>query len=333
MTKAIEILFRHRLRLLFLLMLPTLLGLAISWKLPRQYQASAGLWALHRYEILGATGPESDLTSTPAETQATTLTELLESRSFALTVAYATNLPQNIGVTTTDTSSLQDALYLEISTRVQVTPVGYNLLEITYSSTNPVTAMQVVKSVVSHYGTQSVSQSTAEGEQLLISYQSQLQTAQQTANSATRAASQYLQAHQLTPAEAQVDPQYLLLNAYANQAVAALSTVQSNISTIDQQLATLSTGSAGLYAVIDPPTVPTRPESRTKTLLFGAGGGIAAGLLAAVLYFFILSRLDQSIYSLVDVPEATSYPVLVQVPWLPRCCVTLTSPLGEEALP
>jgi capsular polysaccharide biosynthesis protein len=329
MTKAIEILFRHRLRLLLLLMLPTLLGLAISWKLPRQYQASAGLWALHRYEILGATGPESDLTSTPAETQATTLTELLASRSFALTVAYATDLPQTIGVAGSDTVTLQDALYTEISTHVQVSPVGYNLFEITYSNTNPVVAMQVVKSVVFHYGTQSTSQSTAEGEQLLISYQSQLLTAQQAANSATKTASQYLQLHQLTPAEAQVDPQYQLLNANANQALAALSNIQNNITTINQQLATLSAGSAGLYNVMDPPIVPSRPESRTKTLLFGAGGGLAAGLLAAVLYFLILSRLDQSVYTLVDVPEVTSYPVLVQVPWLPLSLVALTSLLGE----
>jgi uncharacterized protein involved in exopolysaccharide biosynthesis len=333
MTKAIEILFRHRMRLLFLLMLPTLLGLAISWTLPRQYQASAGLWALHRYEILGATGPESDLTATPAETQATTLTELLASRSFALTVAYATDLPQHIGVSGSDTTSLQDALYTEISTHVLVTAVGYNLFEITYSNTNSVVAMQVVKSVVSHYGTQSASQSTAEGEQLLISYQSQLLAAQQAANSATKAATQYLQTHQLNPAAAQVDPEYLLLNTEANQALAALSNVQSNINTINQQLATFSTGSAGLYNTIDPPTVPSRPESRTKTLLFGAGGGILVGLLAAALYFFLLSRLDQSIYTLVDIPEATPYPVLAQVPWLPQRSVTVTSLLPEEALP
>jgi uncharacterized protein involved in exopolysaccharide biosynthesis len=333
MTKAIEILFRHRLRLLALFMLPTLLGLAISWKLPRQYQASAGLWALHRYEIVGATGPESDLTSTPAQTQATTLSELLASRSFALAVAYATDLPQHIGVTSSDTVTLQDALYTEISTRVQVTAVGYNLFEITYSNTNPVVAMQVVKSVVSHYGPQSSSQSTAEGEQLLTSYQSQLQQAQQAADKATKTASQYLQQHQLTPAQAQVDPQYQLLNAYANQALGALANIQNNINTINQELATLGAGSSGLYTIIDPPTVPSRPASRTRTLLFGAGGGLAAGLLAAVLYFLMLSRMDQSMYTLVDVPEATSYPVLVQVPWLPQRLVTLTSLLGEEALP
>jgi len=193
--------------------------------------------------------------------------------------------------------------------------------------------MQVVKSVVSHYGPQSSSQSTTEGEQLLTSYQSQLQQAQQAADKATKAASQYLQQHQLTPAQAQVDPQYQLLNAYANQALCALSNIQNNINTINQELATLSAGSAGLYTIIDPPTVPSRPASRTRTLLFGAGGGLAAGLLAAVLYFLMLSRMDQSMYTLVDVPEATSYPVLVQVPWLPQRLVTLTSLLGEEALP
>jgi uncharacterized protein involved in exopolysaccharide biosynthesis len=318
MMKAIEILFRNKLRLLALLLLPTLVGVAIALALPRQYQASAGLWALHRYEILGATGPESDLTSSPSTTQATALTELLQTRSFALAVAYDTDLPQHIGVPASDTQSLQNALYAEISGHVQVTAVGYNLFDVTYSNTNPQIAEQIVHQVVSHYGIESASQSTAEGEQLLISYQSQLSDARKVADSAAKAAAAYLQAHQLTPVTAQADPEYQLLSAQADQARAALASVQDNINSINQELATLSTGSAGLYSIIDAPTVPSHPESRTKSFLLGGGIGLALGLLVALGYLLILIRLDQSIYSPVDIPSVTSYPVLVQVPRLPH---------------
>ena len=94
MTKVIEVLFHHKWRLLVLLALPILVSGAIAFKQPRTYEASAGLWALRRYEIIGATGPEADLTSTPAETQTTTVSEFLQSKSFVLAVAYDTDLPQ-----------------------------------------------------------------------------------------------------------------------------------------------------------------------------------------------------------------------------------------------
>jgi hypothetical protein len=63
--------------------------------------------------------------------------------------------------------------------------------------------------------------------------------------------------------------------------------------------------------------VPNRPVSRTKTFLLGGSIGIIVGLLAAVIYFLILNRLDQLLYSLTDVQLSTPYPVLVQIPRLP----------------
>jgi uncharacterized protein involved in exopolysaccharide biosynthesis len=317
MTKVLEILFRYKWRLLALLLFPILLSLAIAYKLPRQYQASAGLWALRRYEIIGATGPETDLTSTPAQTQATTLSELLQSRSFVLAVADDTDLPKVLAPANPGTQNLQDALYTEISTNVLATPVGYNRFNITYTNTNPAIALQVVKAVVAHYGTESASQSTAEGEQLLANYEAQLTAAQDSAQKATQKAEQYLQASQLSPQQAGLDAQYQELAAQVSEADAIVGTVETEITTIKQQLATLSLGSAGEYIVIDAPTVPIRPESRTKTFLLGGSIGLIVGLLAAVIYFLILNRLDQLLYSLAEVQLSTSYPVLVQVPRLP----------------
>jgi uncharacterized protein involved in exopolysaccharide biosynthesis len=317
-TKVIEILFRRKWGLLALLVLPIVVGAAIAVKLPRQYQASAGLWALRRYEIIGATGPESDLTSTPAVTQASTLGELLQSRSFALAVAYDTDLPKQLAAANPTTQGLQDALYAEISQHVVATPLGYNRFDITYTNTDPVVALQVVKAVVSHYGSDSVSESTAEGAQLLSSYETQLKATQAAAQQTTQAAADYLKTHQLTPAQAQIDPQYQLLVAQANQANAAVGTIQNDINTVQQQLATLSTGSSGLYIVQDAPAVPDRAVSRTKTLLLAGGIGVAAGLIAAIGYFLILVRLDQTLYSMEDVPAVTAYSVLIQIPRLPR---------------
>lgn len=332
MTKVVEILFRNKLRLVALLLLPVLISGVIVFLLPRSYQASARLWALQRYVILGATGPESDLQSTPAVTQATALTEFLQTQSFDLAIANDTDLPKQMDVPTTDTQRLKDALYTEISTHVTVTAASTNLFVISYVNKDPVVAMQVVKAAVAHFGEESASHATSEGEQLLNTYQGRLQTAQQQADSTTKAAAQYLKDHNLTPTTAQNDPQYTLLAYQADQARTALANIQAEVDKINGQLATLSLGAQGLYRVMDAPTVPTKPESRTKSLMLGGGVGIVIGLLACIGYFLILVRLDQSVYSSSDMPAVTDYPVLIQIPRLPRRSATWITRTNGRAI-
>ncbi len=108
---------------------------------------------------------------------------------------------------------MQDALYAEISTHVVVTPSSQYLFTITYSNADPLVAMQVVKAVITNFGTASALYATNDGAQLLSSYQVQLTVAQQQADSATQKAADYYQAHNLTATSAQTDPQYQALSA------------------------------------------------------------------------------------------------------------------------
>src|SRR6185437_6554132 len=93
MAKVFEILFRNKWKLLPLLLLPILLSGVVAFLLPRTSQSTASLLAGQRYAVLGATGLESDLQSTPAMTQAAALTDLLQTESFCLAVANDTELP------------------------------------------------------------------------------------------------------------------------------------------------------------------------------------------------------------------------------------------------
>ena len=147
MNRTLEAIFRHPVQLLALLILPLALSLAIAYLLPRSYGSAASLWALRRYEIIGATGPESNLLATPSETQVAVLSELLQSRVFALAVAKSTDLQSTLGLSKNVLSNpqlLDDALLLEVSQHVQVTSGGYNLYEITYSNRDPRVAQQIV---------------------------------------------------------------------------------------------------------------------------------------------------------------------------------------------
>jgi uncharacterized protein involved in exopolysaccharide biosynthesis len=333
MTKVLEILFRNKWKLVPLLLVPILVSGVVVFLQPRTYVAGASLLALRRYTILGATGPESNLNATPAMTQATALGELLQTRSFDLGVAKDTDLAKHIGIPASNTQAVQDAIYADISAHVSVTATGTNLFVITYTSKSPQLAQQVAQAVTKHYGIESASYATAEGEQLLLIYQGQLKAAQQQVDATTQAAAQYMQQHNLNATSAQADSQYQLLLQQAEQARAALANVQNNINTINQQLVELNSGPEGLYRVVDQPTVPTQPESRSKSLLVGIGVGLLIGLLICLSYFFILVRLDQSVYSADDMPTITDYPVLIQIPRLPRRSAAWIAHPNEHTLP
>ena len=108
------------------------------------------------------------------------------------------------------------------------------------------------------------------------------------------------------------------MSAQATEAGAVVVTLQNDINAINQQLAVLGSGASGLYTVIDAPSVPSRPVSRTNTLALTGGIGLAVGLIVAIGYFLILARLDESLYSRADMPEGISYPVLIQIPLIGR---------------
>lgn len=319
MISVLESIFRWPGRLLLFLLLPPLLGIAVVYLLvPHTYQSATSLWATQRYIIIGATGPESDLASTPAQTQATALAELLKSRAFALTIASETNLASTLSSSThSSPQQLNDALYTEISQKVVVTPQGYNLYTITYSNHDPKVAQKVVQAVIQNFALQSQHFTKVEAQNLLIAYQTQLAQAQEAEQKAAATEAQYLQDHSdLTPADLLNDPTYGILHADTQQALAKVQNIQNTINTINQEVAEQGTGPQYLFQVLDTPKIPSQPNSRSKDFLIGGGIGLGVALLACALYILILVRRDRSIHAPLDLKEVTDFPVVMEVPLL-----------------
>jgi len=317
---TLEAIFRRPLRLLLLLIALPLLGAAVAYLLPRSYQATASLWALHRYIVIGATGPESDLLSTPAQTQATALSELLQSRTFALSVAKGTDLPSTYSASIqANPQMLDDTLFTEISTKVLVTPQGYNLFVVTYTNNDPQVAWQVVKTVIDEYAVQSQSFSVVEAQQLLDAYQTQLTKAKQEADAAAAAETQYLQAHpNLTPNDLLSDPQYALLHSQTQQAQATVLNLETAIATVNQEVSDQGSGPDTLFTELDAPQIPVQPVSRLKLFLIAGGAGLGVALLACMLYILMMVRRDHAIYSPLDLKKVTLFPVVLELPHLSR---------------
>ena len=187
MARTLEAIFRRPLQFLSLMILPLLLGVAIVYFVsPRTYLSTTSLWALHRYQVIGATGPESNLLASPAETQSSALSELLQTSTFALSVAKSTQVASTLDLSPSvlaDPSLLDDTLYTEISHNVQVVPQAYNLFIVSYANRNPLIAQQVVSSVIQNFVVQSQGLTTLEGKNLIDSYQIQLTKAKQDATS------------------------------------------------------------------------------------------------------------------------------------------------------
>jgi hypothetical protein len=318
MSRTLEVIFRRPLSLLVLIVLLPIVGVAVAYFLPRTYQVSASLWALRRYEVIGASGPESDLTSTPAETQATALSELLLVRSFALSVANATSLPSTLDpAVQANPQARDDALYTEISTKVKVTAGGYNLFVVSYENKYPDVTQQVVASVIKNYGLQSEGFTVVEGQILLEGYQTQLTQAQQQAAATTQAETKYIAAHpQEKQADLVNDPQYAYLHAQTLQAQATLQNIQTEIATINQEISAEGKASESLFKVLDAPVVPVKPVSRLKTLIFGGAIGLGLALAACTLYIIITLRRDRTMFSVSDLRKVSPYPVVLQLPLL-----------------
>ena len=324
--RVFESVFRRPLQFLLLLILLPPLGVAVVYVVfARSYPATATLWAFHRYEVIGLTGPETDQNSTPAETQATALTELLQTRVFALSVAKATNLPSTLPAATRANSELEDnALFTEISQHVAVAADGYNLFVITYINTNAPVAQQVVQSTIQNFAVQSEGFTSVEAKILLEGDQTQLIKAKNDAAQAVAAEANYIAAHaNLTPSELLTDPQYTLLHAQSQQAQGTVANIQASIDTINQEINAQGESSANLFKVLDAPAIPYVPVSRTKDYLIGGGVGLAVALLAFILYVIISSRRDRTIHNPLDLQQMIALPIVMQIPQLNDTSVSL----------
>lgn len=326
MNRALEAISRRLYRLLLLLLLLPLVSLVIVYVLvPRTYQAQTSLWALHRYAVIGATGPESNLQATPADTQVAAVQELLQTREFALNIAHVADVAPTLSLSASvrsDPGKLDDALFTEISHNVAVVSQGYDLYTVSYANRSPQVAQRVVAQIVSDFSSQSTQFSNNEAQVLLTAYQAQLVKAQGDVQQAAAAETKYLAAHPgLSAQELATDPQYQALHAATAQAQNNVQNIQEQIATIQQQITAQGSGSSGLFIQMDAPHVLNQPVSRAKLYLTVGGVALAVAVLACTIYLLIILRRDRSLYTPLDVRKVTTLPVLMQLPNLPAAAV------------
>lgn len=325
MIKLLEAIFRRFILLLLLLLVPIIIGLGIGYIMPPSYQASATLWALDRFQVIGSTGPESNLQATPATTQTDALTELLQSRAFDISVGQATDLKSTFSAQDLSNSQkLDDAYVADISKNVVATANGTNIYEISYKNGNARIAAQVLQAVITQFQSQGEQFSIVQGQSLLAQDQAQLGKLQDDANTAAANEASYLANH--PGATTTNDPQYALLDGERMQAQTTLQNMQATIAGLQQDVASQSAGGGAFFKVLDPPVQPDTALSRSKNLTTTGGIGVAVGLIICILYILIIVRRDRALYTPLDVEKATSYPIIMQLPQLSEKTKNLVIP-------
>ena len=327
-VRTLEAIFHRPLRLFILFVLLPLMSVGIIYfVVPHTYRSSGTLWALHGFEIidLTATNSNSFTTTTPAESQANALNELLQTRAFALSVAHQANLASTLDQSVQSNSQRRDdALFQEISQHVLVQPQVNNLFVITYANRNPKIAQQVVAATIQNYGTQIQNLLLVQAQSLLSSYQVQLAKAKQDVKAAVEAEANYLAANpNLTGNNLLIDPRYSVLHAQTQQAEVTEQDIQTRQDNIEQEIASQGSTPGSFFTVVDTPVATSLPESRSRDYIIAGGLGLFVAIIVCALYIVILVRRDHAIYTAPDLQKVTTYPVIMLVPRLASRTVPL----------
>ncbi len=317
MRRTLEIIFPKLHLLILIITLPLIISLAIAYSQPRSYQASADLWALRQYSFITVTGLNYEAGS-PADTQVATLYELIQTRSFALTVAKATDLPSTFDSSMSDPQSLDDALVSAIQSVKVSLPVAAHLFTISYVNTNPKIAQEVIEAVIQTYSSQSQGLAISDAVRLLEEYKAQLIKAKQDVDAAAAAEARYLATHPTLATDlahrAAIDPQVAQLDSDVQQAQAEVQGIQLSIINLNQSINTAGSGANDLFRVIDPPIV--RRASRTKDYIKSGGIGVGIAIPAGALYLAFLFLRNRGVYTPLDLQKVTTYRVVKELPRL-----------------
>lgn len=283
MQRYLETFFRHRLLLIAPILITLFASLGLTMMHPRMYQASARVW-FDSSTISGSTSWNPY--TAPADAQAASMTELLQTRTFCRQVglrgplasylktsaqAFSDPLSKLIakisGTQPSGTWSdqmLTDQVVATITQGTTVTPVGPQILSVTFSAPNPTVAAGTAQAIVDEFFDETLANRQAEAQSAVDFYQKQLADMPAPAKTDTVAQQRY-------------DDLAQKLDAARLQLAA------------DQQ------PSASGFRIVDRAQVPDRPVGIRKALLLTGVEGLAIGMTISLLLLMLLTWSDRTI--------------------------------------
>lgn len=247
--------------------------------------------------------------ATPADNLNNNLTEALQSRSFVLQIANATDMPKTYKA---GTPGVDDLMVSRITNALTVNSVGDHTLTIDYHDSNPRVAAEVITAFLNQYIVTQIQQAQSNEQQTLQILQQQLAQDENAVKTANQNLQNYIASH--PDADANTDASLAQYETAYQQALGNYNNDLSTVQSINSQTYLLE--NIVTFEVSDPPMVPSAPTVQSKTTLTAMVAGVAIGLGVSLGLIGLLAVLDRRIYSRDDLVEAMPVPVLEVLPQL-----------------
>lgn len=308
MAKYVEILFRHRLRFLILLvLLPAELAAACIALFPHQTAVSS-LWVdTPAYISISPAASGWDQYLTPAQNTVDALNQLRSTNAFVISLQSSLDASN-----TFENTSERDSVLSTVLTDMLVTASGSHLVVINYTCPRAPICTNVVTSTEQIYHQWLVDQETAQAKVAIDFYNGQLADAQAKLRSDENALAAYLAAHPNARAsDAPLIPQLDQLLRSVDGDTLAVSSLQQQLD--DTKLTNAAVGQldSTVLKVVDPPRiVGGRLSSLPKKQM--AIAAIASLVLAGAM-LVVMAWSDRSAREPKDVESRLQIPVVATI--------------------
>lgn len=336
MHRYLETFYRHRKALLTPVIVALVVSVAFVAVQPRTYQAKAQLW-FNSTAVVGEAS-QADQNRTPAQVGQGVFQELLQTRSFCVSVgrqgplaSYMQNghMPSDpLSAATGQLDALRgkppvnqqqkvdDAVQSLLQKQVKTSVTGSQIVTVTFDYSNPDVAAGTLQELTKEFSDQVLTAQRVRNQQQLDQLNQQVAYAQKQVAANDAAATQYVARHPEL-ATAGSDSTYQGLQQVADQAHQQLAQATQQRDQAQVRQNQLQKGSALDFRVIDPANIPDRSQSYALTLLAGAVAGLAIGVMIAVVALVALVLADRTFRTASDVEQALGLKVVGQVPLRP----------------
>jgi hypothetical protein len=309
MAKYVEILFRHRLRfLILLLILPAELALASILLFPHQTAVSS-LWVdTAAYIPVSAAATGSNQYVTVAQNTVDTLDQLRSTDSFAKMLRSRLD-----AMNTFDSQSQRDSVLATVTADTVITATGSHLVVLTYTCPREPICSDVLTATVQIYHQWLVDEQTAQAKVAIDLYSGQLTTWQATLASDVALLTDYITNHPwVSPANATLYPDFGKLNSVVDYDRTQVSSFQQKLN--DTRLANAAAGQldSTVFKVVDPARLVGGRLNNLPKKQMAIAGVAALALAVAVLVMMVWS--DRSTREPKDIESRLRIPVVVMIP-------------------
>ena len=286
------------------------------------YVTSARVYVSKPSVASGTNGTSWNQYASPGQNGANLLNEMVSFRQFTVKVAGDTDLAKQYDL---NSRSGQDAVYARVTGDVQATQskIAPDSMTLTVSDRSPQMALQLANAVLKEFSPYVGQQELADDQKIEAFNLQELDTYKSALSQDDAQITQYLNAHPdlkvggLTDATLdQLIQQQTVDKAQVAKYSDAFNAVRYNESAI-------TSGTANLFTVIDPPQLPLTPSHTYKKLIEYTGGALAFALALIAVFVVGLTLLDRKVYETQDVRNVIEdleldIPVIESVPVLPE---------------